>query len=174
MIRAIRGLLLGIAHQPIALTNHCQDTHCRSAEHPRVSFAQLIKNYSASQEETRYSPAKITGIEIVERFGQPDPKKISTSYSERVNLSFRMHVRRFTRITNAHSKTYRHHSAMTSIFVAWYIFCRRHQTLRGMTPAMAAGLTDHVKPRGPRLRCNVFGRVVSVDGVADEAPTDAR
>lgn len=110
----------------------------------RVDFAQLIKSYSASQVETRYSPATITGIETVKRFGNPDEDRISTSYAERFNLSVRMHVRRFTRLTNAHSKTYRHHAAMTALFVAFYNFCRKHETLRKMTPAMAAGLTTHV------------------------------
>ena len=110
----------------------------------RVSFAQLVKEYKSTQVETRYSPAKIVGIEIIERFGSPDPDKISTSYSERLNLSIRMHVRRFTRLTNAHSKTYRHHSAMTSLFVCWYNFCRKNMAIRNMTPAMASGLTEHV------------------------------
>jgi hypothetical protein len=70
--------------------------------------------------------------------------KVSTSYAERFNLSVRMHVRRFTRLTNAHSKSARHHSVMTALFVAWYNFCRRHESLRKNTPAMAAGLADHV------------------------------
>ncbi len=69
---------------------------------------------------------------------------VSTSYSERMNLSVRMHVRRFTRLTNAHSKSAAHHEAMVSLFVAWYNFCRKHETLKGKTPAMASGLTDHV------------------------------
>lgn len=79
------------------------------------------------------------------RFGNLDEDKISTSYSERLNLSVRMHVRRFTRLTNAHSKSARHHSAMMALFVAWYNFCRKNTALgKNVTPAMAAGLTDHV------------------------------
>ncbi len=108
----------------------------------RVSSAQLIKNYKSSQSETRYSPATITSTEKKPRFGNPDEDHISTSYSERLNLSVRMHVRRYTRLTNAHSKSARHHAAMTSLFVAWYNFCRNHETVKS-TPAAAAGLADH-------------------------------
>jgi hypothetical protein len=82
--------------------------------------------------------------QTLDRFGNPDESKISTSYSERLNLSIRMHVRRFTRLTNAHSKTYKHHSAMTSLFVAFYNFCRKNMAIQNQTPAIAAGLTDHV------------------------------
>jgi IS1 family transposase len=111
----------------------------------RCSFAQLIKVYSASQEVTRYSPAQIIGIEKTVRFGNPDPDKISTSYSERLNLSLRMHVRRYTRLTNAHSKSFRHHAAMTSLFVAWYNYCRTNSACgKKTTPAMAAGLASCV------------------------------
>jgi IS1 family transposase len=108
----------------------------------RASFAQLIMNYSSSQSETRYSPATITGIEKKPRFGNPDEDHISTSYSERLNLSVRMHNRRFARLTNAHSKSVKHHEAMVAIFVAWYYFCRKHETVKN-TPAMAAGLVGH-------------------------------
>lgn len=108
----------------------------------RVDFAQLIKSYSSTQSETRYSPATITGIEKTPRFGQRDADHISTSYSERFNLSLRMHVRRFTRLTNAHSKTAEHHAAMISLFIAYYNFCRKHETLKGRTPAMAGKLAD--------------------------------
>jgi IS1 family transposase len=107
----------------------------------RVDFAQLVKIFSGAQTEVRYSPAQIIGCEKVVRFGQPDEDKISTSYAERLNLSVRMHCRRYTRLTNAHSKTIRHHAAMTSLFVAWYNYCRCNTALgKKTTPAMAAGL----------------------------------
>lgn len=109
----------------------------------RVDYAQLVKSYSASQSETRYSPATITSAEKVARFGSPDMDRVSTSYSERFNLSLRMHNRRFTRLTNAHSKSVEHHAAMVSLFVAFYNFCRKHETLKKQTPAMASKLTDH-------------------------------
>jgi transposase-like protein/IS1 family transposase len=108
----------------------------------RVDFAQLIKSYSNTQEETRYSPGTIMKAEKVARFGLPDMDRVSTSYSERLNLSVRMHVRRFTRLTNAHSKSVAHHDAMMNIFVAWYNFARRNEALKKQTPAMASGLTD--------------------------------
>jgi hypothetical protein len=110
----------------------------------RVDFAQLVKSYSSSQVETRYSPATITGAEKIARFGTPDMDHVSTSYSERLNLSVRMHNRRFTRLTNAHSKSAEHHAAMVALFVAFYNFCRKHETLKKQTPAMAAGLADRV------------------------------
>jgi IS1 family transposase len=112
----------------------------------RVDFAQLIKNYKTQQDVTRYSPATIASIEKVPRFGNPDEDRISTSYSERLNLSVRMHVRRFTRLTNAHSKTTRHHAAMVALFVAFYNFCRKHESCgKGkQTPAMVAGKADRV------------------------------
>jgi transposase-like protein/IS1 family transposase len=110
----------------------------------RIDFAQLVKIYSSSQNETRYSPATIIEAKKVVRFGEPDMDRISTSYSERLNLSVRMHNRRFTRLTNAHSKSPAHHAAMINIFVAWYNFSRKHETLKKQTPGMASGLTDHV------------------------------
>jgi IS1 family transposase len=107
----------------------------------RVDFAQLIKTFAATQSTVRYSPAKISGIDKRPQFGNPDPDKICTSHVERLNLSVRMHNRRFTRLTNAHSKRQAHHIAMQNIFFAWYNFCRKHETIK-QTPAMAAGLTD--------------------------------
>ena len=68
--------------------------------------------------------------------------EISTSHIERFNLTVRMTLRRFTRLTNGHSKSLRHHVAMQALFIAWYNFCRKHETLKGKTPAMASGLAE--------------------------------
>ena len=110
----------------------------------QVSFAQLIKNYQSTQEQTRYSPAKITGIEKLPIFGEPEDDRISTSHIERFNLTLRMSCRRHTRLTNAHSKSLKHHVAMQAIVFAHYNFCRKHETLKGATPAMASKITDSV------------------------------
>jgi transposase-like protein/IS1 family transposase len=110
----------------------------------QVDFAQLIKVYSSTQETTRYSPAKIISTERLPMFGEPDEDNICTSHIERFNLTYRMSLRRFTRLTNGHSKSLRHHKAMQALFVAWYNFGRKHETLKGKTPAMASGLSDHV------------------------------
>lgn len=107
----------------------------------RVDFAQLIKTYSGSQSTVRYSPAKISGAEKKPQFGNPDYDRICTSHIERLNLTLRMNVRRFTRLTNAHSKSAKHHAAMQAIFFAWYNFVRVHETIK-KTPAMAAGVVD--------------------------------
>jgi hypothetical protein len=118
----------------------------------RVHFAILVKSYNSSQTETCYSPAAITGAEKVVHFDTPDMDHVSTSYSERLNLSVRMHNRRFTRWTNAHSKSAEHHSAMVALFVAFYNFCRRHETLKKQTPTTATGFTDRVRTIEDLLR----------------------
>jgi hypothetical protein len=93
--------------------------------------------------ESRYSPAACIGTRTATLSGNPDRNHISTSYVERQNLNLRMGVRRFTRLTNAFSKKFENHCHMVSIYHAYYNFCRVHQTLR-ITPAMEAGLSDHV------------------------------
>jgi IS1 family transposase len=110
-----------------------------------VDYAMLIKLYGAPSDrpDTRYSPAQCIGIRTGVLSGSPDPQHISTSYVERQNLSMRMSVRRFTRLTNAFSKKFENHCHMVAIYFAYYNFCRVHQTLR-VTPAMEAGLADHV------------------------------
>jgi len=109
-----------------------------------VDYAQLQKIYGASLEnETRYSPAKCIGCDMKVVSGNPDPKHVSTSFVERQNLSMRMSIRRFTRLTNAFSKKVENHAAAVALWFMYYNFCRIHQTLR-VTPAMEAGLTDHL------------------------------
>jgi IS1 family transposase len=106
-----------------------------------VDYAMLIKHYgSPPQSETRYSPAVCTGAEKKPKIGNPDSKHISTSYVERQNLTMRMHMRRFTRLTNAFSKKVENHAAAIALHTMYYNFVRIHQTLK-VTPAMAAGVT---------------------------------
>ena len=109
-----------------------------------VDYAQLVKLFGASGEnETRYSPAKCLGCIRNEITGNPDPKHISTSYVERQNLTMRMHMRRFTRLTNGFSKKIENHAHMVALYTVFYNWTKIHKTLR-TTPAMAAGLTDRV------------------------------
>jgi transposase-like protein/IS1 family transposase len=107
----------------------------------RVDFAQLIKNFASTQTTVRYSPAKITDCEKLPQLGNPDWERICTSHVERLNLTVRMNLRRFTRLTNGHSKSLKHHVAMQAILFAWYNFCRKHLALK-TTPAVASGLAD--------------------------------
>jgi len=107
-------------------------------------YAQLQKIYGASLEpERRYSPARCIGSDMKVVSGNPDPKHVSTSYVERQNLTMRMHMRRFARLTNAFSKKAENHVHSVALHYMFYNFCRVHQTLR-VTPAMEAGLSDHV------------------------------
>lgn len=112
--------------------------------HDRCDFAQLIKVYRAPSEgEARYSPAEVASVEVVPVMGQPDPDRICTSIVERSNLSVRMGIRRFTRLTNAFSKKWENHWAAVAVWFTFYNFCRVHKSIR-MTPAMAAGISDHI------------------------------
>lgn len=109
-----------------------------------IDYAQLQKIYGAPTENhTRYSPAKCIGCDMKVVSGNPDPRHVSTSYVERQNLSMRMSIRRFTRLTNAFSKKVENHAAAVALWFMYYNFCRVHQTLR-VTPAMEAGISDHV------------------------------
>jgi hypothetical protein len=110
-----------------------------------IDYAMLVKIYGASNDnpESRYSPATCIGCRTGVLAGSPDPKHISTSFVERQNLSMRMGMRRFTRLTNAFSKKLENHGHAVALYFMHYNFCRVHKTLR-ITPAMEAGLTDHV------------------------------
>lgn len=109
-----------------------------------VDFAMLQKIYAATPGgETRYSPAQCIGCKVEAIQGDPDPARVSTSYVERQNLSMRMGLRRYTRLTNAHSKKLENHCAALAIYFMHYNFARVHSTVR-CSPAMAAGVTPHL------------------------------
>lgn len=108
-----------------------------------IDYSMLIKIYGAPEErDTRYSPANCIGTENRPIMGRPDPNHVSTSYVERQNLTMRMSMRRFTRLTNAFSKKVENLEAALAIHYMNYNFCRVHKTL-GTTPAVAAGVSDH-------------------------------
>ncbi|MCB1782527.1 MAG: DDE-type integrase/transposase/recombinase [Alphaproteobacteria bacterium] len=107
-----------------------------------VDYAQLVKLYGeATGGQKRYSPAQCVGARKMRVNGNPDPKNINTSYVERQNLTMRMSMRRFTRLTNAFSKKLENHCHALALYFVWYNFVRIHKTLK-MSPAMAAGVTD--------------------------------
>jgi len=144
----IEGLRHATARSPFQITTDGFAPY-RSAItttlHDRLTgFAQLIKVYRATQEgDARYSPAEVASVEVVPVAGNPDPDRICTSIVERQNLSVRMGVRRFTRLTNGFSKKWENHWAAVALWFAFYNFCRVHKSLR-TTPAMASGIADHV------------------------------
>lgn len=136
----------GLSHYAIAADAIWRNT---------ADFAQLIKQYGnagTADNEQRYSPAVCTGTETRVMTGNPDPARISTSYVERNNLTMRMGMRRFTRLTNAFSKKVENHAHAVSLHFFYYNFCRFHESLRiknadgtytRRTPAMAAGVATY-------------------------------
>lgn len=125
----------GFAPYTTAIPNTLED---------RCDYAQLIKVYRNPQEgEKRYSPAEVVDVEEIHVMGRPDPERVCTSIVERSNLSIRMGTRRFTRLTNGFSKKWENHWAAVVLWFVFYNFCRVHRSLR-VTPAMAAGISDHV------------------------------
>lgn len=110
-----------------------------------IDFAQLIKMYGnqgqSKDDSRRYSPAECTGTKKRRITGNPNIENVSTSYVERQNLTMRMHMRRFTRLTNAFSKKLENHMHAISLYFMFYNFCKIHKSLR-VTPAMAAGVSN--------------------------------
>ncbi len=120
-----------------------------------VDWAMLVKEYGTLDDPKdptrRYSPGVCTGTTKIRKIGRPDKALVSTSYVERSNLTLRMQQRRFTRLTNAHSKKAENHAHAVSLYFMYYNFCRPHSTLTKdhprhypTTPAIAAGVTDHI------------------------------
>jgi IS1 family transposase len=109
-----------------------------------IDYAMLVKVYGAAPESAkgRYSPAECVGAVKHRIEGKPDPNHVSTSYAERQNLTMRMQMRRFTRLTNAFSKKFENHMHMVALYTVWYNYVKQHKSLKGLSPAMAAGLSD--------------------------------
>lgn len=125
-----------------------------------IDFAQLVKIYGPetgkSSTERKYSPVECTGSKKTVIYGQPDEKFISTSHVERQNLTMRMHMRRFTRLTNGFSKKIENHGYAIALHFVYYNFAKIHKSLR-VTPAMQAGLTK---------------RVMSIEDIVNLIPTE--
>ena len=126
-------------------------TAIEDALEDRVDYGMLVKQYSeAPTDEKRYSPAQCTGCKRKKMIGNPDRERISTSHVERQNLTMRMQIRRLTRLTNAFSKKWENHWAALALHFGYYNFCRIHSSIR-VTPAMEAGISDHVWDLGELL-----------------------
>jgi IS1 family transposase len=133
----------------------------RSAFGGNVDYATIVKSYESDADGPgRYSPPKVTSTEKTPVFGAPIADLVSTSYVERQNLTMRMQIRRFTRLTNAHSKKLENHGAAIALHFAHYNFCRIHTTIR-CTPAMAAGVSPTVWSLGELLEAALARAVAS-------------
>lgn len=147
-VKFIDDLATRLAHR-VQLTTDGHKAYLRAVEGAfgaEVDYAMLEKIYAAPPQEgvtTRYSPAQCCGAKKNKITGNPDEAHVSTSYAERMNLQIRMDMRRFTRLTNAHSKKIENHRHALALYFMYYNFARIHSTLR-VTPAMQAGVASHV------------------------------
>lgn len=145
----MQGVAKRLKHR-VQLTSDGYRTYLYAVDHAfegNIDYAQLVKTYGSTTgdtPQTRYSPAACTGAKKEPVTGSPNPRHISTSYVERQNLTMRMSMRRFTRLTNAFSKKAENLAYAVALHFMYYNWARPHQTLKGRTPAMAAGLEDHV------------------------------
>lgn len=129
-----------------------------------IDYAMLVKLYGEERSaEVRYSPAVCIGARVEPIMGNPNRRHVSTSYVERQNLTMRMGMRRFTRLTNGFSKKLENHIAAISLHFMYYNFCRIHQTLR-ITPTMAAGVADHVWEISEIVALMDAGRIARAEG----------
>jgi IS1 family transposase len=138
-------LSMRLANSPVQLTTDGLKSYVDAVWEnfgESVDFGQLVKLYGPAPEgQRRYSPPECLGAIKTPVFGNPDPNYISTSFVERQNLTMRMQMRRFTRLTSGFSKKFENHCHALALYFVWYNWIRIHASLR-VTPAMAAGLTD--------------------------------
>ena len=138
-----------------------------------IDYAQLIKVYGQPSDEDRrrYSPAQCLSVRKREISGEPNMAEVNTSYVERHNLTMRMSMRRFTRLTNAFSKKVQNHIYSVSLYTVWFNFVRPHSSLKGETPAQAAGLAagrltmrqlvDLINTRAPKAKRGPYKKRIS-------------
>jgi len=119
-------------------------TAVRGAFGDDINYAMLVKLYGDAPEghKGHYSPARCVGAHSISIEGKPDPKHINTSFAERQNLTMRMQMCRFTRLTNAFSKKFENHMHMVALYTVWYNYVKQHKSLKGISPAMAAKVSD--------------------------------
>jgi IS1 family transposase len=146
-VKFIEDLASRMTHR-IQLTTDGHRTYLEAVEGAfgsEIDYAMLQKLYAVPPQEgaTRYSPAQCCGTRRETIMGHPDPAHVSTSFVERQNLTMRMHLRRFTRLTNGFSKKLENHRHAVALYFMYYNFAKVHQSLR-VTPAMEAGMADHV------------------------------